>query len=460
MIPGKAFTRNGASADGDYIYFVNEDLLKYQMPRVNTNATVGDTPTLSVGVVKQDSVLDTMDIRIDSQDFYSSSFLDLPFRVPFMMKRGNIFFSDTTLAQYNTDFDSSSVAYNNGYMVELFMNDAHIKKYMEEYKRFSKRRNLDATFPIDSQRLTSPAVGLFHMYSRGAPTIDHYPTSLSLQSFKSGANNFVYITYVGNFRVLARSINFWGGRNHYDSLSGGSWYYWAYSQNWYDGLYNPGTKSYALKDIEFRWSVPIITRWLYSGVAKRFVFIDLSSPYSVYSNKIDPSIGTNKSWNTKLVPYNTTQIGDIGTLNLPSANRCVANTYMDTDNSRLVTVTAYGGEQNTWPDVRVDITYNSTSSALTFVPTKQATYNLQGVLRGMRQAGHIDNISNIDVTKWQNYYIIAVSYDLKYKDKDVRVGTALLKVDSTVADPIIEWFTNVKGAAFGAVQGLSGGSML
>jgi hypothetical protein len=182
----------------------------------------------------------------------------------------------------------------------------------------------------------------------------------------------------------------------------------------------------------------------------------LSSPYAVYANKINPNIGTNESYNTRVIPYNTTQIGNIGSLKLPSANRCVANTYCDESETRIVTATAYGSEDNTWPDFRVDVSYNTIPSTLTFVPLKQASYQIEAKLRTMRQFGHINNIHSIDITKWDGYYILAVGYDLKYKDDDVNFGTLLLRIDASQATPTIEWFKNIKGAAFGAVMNTGG----
>lgn len=472
MIPGKTFTSNGITSDDKYIYYANIDLNRFGFYGKNNNSLVyqaNHRPHLQLVVVDKSKAGAEINARMytDDANIKHQQGLELPFRHPMMYSFKDIELQSSDVSNmqtYNPDFLTTLFTTTNGSMRE-FTIDRSLKQKLDDATRiyYNARRGLYTENVIASSPNSYQPGGIFQMFG-GQDYDDHYPTNLSIYAKNEVDGRYLYISYVYTYRSNSFKTSFFLGENHFGKFG-------ADKSNLKLGAFDYGnstnralhayTKPYNNMSYDYRINVPMVTRYKYNDTNDVFEYDSVSYPFADNNRIIDPTRGT-YDYNLRVVPYNTVQFGSFGSLDLPSSNKCVSNSYMDYTEERLVCASVYESQdENTFPNrYTLRVSYHNTGGALSLVPTaSDSTPDLQILLRSYKQFNSIDNINKVDITKWQDNYIISISYDSKSGTNDPKHGTLLMKVPAGPASPIIAYFTNTKNAAFGGVQGLSSGSM-
>jgi hypothetical protein len=461
MYIGKTVSGKGSTYDSEYFYMGDIDLTRIKSGTVNgafSTHTEEDYNPFSIYVGKKTEILNKGP-KLPT-DFTRHNNIYLPFRYPVMItcdmpltglrpdngkpfSPGAIYICNTDLGSSISNDDTPDL----GYMSELTVDAPGL---FPLFINWGGTVTALYSVPISSDTSYTYTSNYKTYAPQGAPAEKFitYPTTVQMHNVSDGE---IYIAYNQKTCIVApcankqlRIHNSYGGKTYSDPP--------------------PVTINSAYNaEIIYTWETPTVANFSYDGTG--FTLNNVAYPMAKYSRKIDTGKGTDYTWNTRVIPYQNIPASDGTNYVLPSRNRCFMDSLLDTDNDRIVTACVYETANNalhdpsTWPEeFGIHISYFDTSSALTFVPDSGPVTK---ALKDLTQHRKIDNVHKVSITKWDHYYVIAISTDWLPAEQTNNVtimNTILLKVNanSTLAAEVIEPMDTLLNTGFTELQSYVG----
>jgi len=445
MIPGHTFTSRATTTDDTHTFYADIVTDDY----IRTDGKLPEDINAPKVFISYTDLTDKFETTRENISNAPRRMMTLPFRFPVLWLGSHPIKWQSDIIKYNPDFTTSYYNSNSSmYMYELTLTRDLADDTKKKYNEFSKNTiaNIIAASPTSGSNMLSLEAG------SNNTKYWHNTCSLSIHAKDEGSNiTSLYVSYVTNVYIDMSNTKMYNGINKYTIDNNNS-------------MLDYITNQYTNKTISFMYSVPTVARYQinftnHASLRHGFVFKEVTYPFADYSNQIDPSL-SNKDFNTQVIPYQEVSFSP-GTLELPSSNFSVCNSYLDHDNDRLVVVSAYDSpEKNSWPNkptMRVAY-YDISGSSLSFIPTSYDDFDIDYKLSKAKQYDSISNVDSVDITKCQGYYMISLSYSKGSGGDATDFGTLITKVNATGA-PTIEYYNNYKNATFGGIQGMSNGEM-
>ncbi len=466
MLIGVPGTSKGATRDTKYTYMVSldDEMLSY-------NSSEGDFKGLAIHVKETETRLDRS--KTTYTDAWEKHDIITPLRARFfgMQSYYERITKKLDLDDWSNDIDEFDTWVRED-MPEMWIPQEMHDDYQDRHQEgisWPLHHDPDFNFIVDAVQY-GPGIendGAYIVASRVThkykkrPNLHGFPSGVSIQSYKHGTRRRVYLTYVMEHTLLLPDTYF--GFSINGRVSG----YFSRIPLFSKNSYKSGGSRYK-KGLTCKYYVPVVMELRYEDKKMKRKFI--ASPVASTSNKIVPGFG-DFAHNFRLVPrkkYNKPLKGGSGTqcdadLYLPSNNRCLTASYMDYEEKNLMVITTYeGGTSDTsFPEHRLYVSRYDTESTIEALPERMKYIDLLDVIKGggATHYGDDTNISHLDVTKWQDNYIISVCYD---KGTGTSLNTVLLKmpVGTSYGSSDIEFYTKIKNNGFAGVQGLKEGWML
>lgn len=475
MIPGKVFSPKGVARNSTYTFLpmIDNQISGHSF---GDNNKVDYNMAVDISVIKNSNYDDRLKntqfnsngnivIPVDSDsDIVKSTRVPLPFRMPILIEEPNLGFnslSNNDFNKINEDYDKSKLRWDNddrrGSMIELNILEGWLENTVNRESKYfwEKRFNYNKSFGGALSSAYSSSKDKYYYCLFGShDKIIAYPSNIEL----TADGEEIYISYIANV-MLKYGVSFYKGTdipkpNGYGKPTTGE-------------PYTDVNKTRAT----YSYSVPMIYRIYYDNESKlhtRTTFDHVSSPLSIKgTNKLAPTISSDYSWNNRIIPYfRTRPFDDHNTrLKLPSNNQCIQTTYFDKGRNRLVVAVTYESpESNDWPNsYRLYLRYYDVATAISWFPDSTndgpVYTHIQDQLDKKNKVtfGNKMNISSLDITKWDDNYIICVGYN---KGTTKSLNTVMFKVDATEnldSGSRIQYMTHFSNIGYGSILGLSSG---
>lgn len=219
------------------------------------------------------------------------------------------------------------------------------------------------------------------------------------------------------------------------------------------------------------YNVPMIAKYRYTG-SGQLSLLGVVNPTMDVSRKFDISTPDSVGCNNKVIPekqvsdtlLNFTTSGFSGAWSTPANNYCTSLMIKDAGyygaGHRLLNIVGY--DPNTIIDpsfsIRNSMLYISainTASVSTFTTSNQPTFgplaiNMTVLIRAYDPTLKTNNIAKISAVRWNNIYVIAVTYGQVIQDK-ASYFTVLLSLDATTelnSSPVYSIIKIIDGAAY------------
>jgi len=464
MLTGLPGTNKGTTRDTKYTYIAAID------DEITTGNSNAEFKGLSIYVKETDTRLDrnkTTDVAA-----WEKHEINTPLRARIfgMQSYYHRVLKKVNVAKWDNDIDEFS-GKNDLWVVEkipemwIDQNQHYeYQKLLEDNLANDIHYDNDFNYIVDSDSYGDDSNGLYIISKRNTlkgnrtDQLGGNPFNVSIQSFKDGSKRRVYLVYVMEHTLILPKAYFCY------SINGKISDYFNKTPLYSENSYQKGRSRYK-RDISAKYYVPVIMELRYEDQKMKFKAV--ASPVADTNNKIAASVG-DYAHNFNLIPwkrYEKPLLGGSSTqcdgdLYLPSNNRCLTSSYLDYEEEHLMIITTYeGGKSDTsFPEHRLYVSRYDTTSEIDPLPDRMKYIDLLSVIKsgGGSHYGNDTNVSYIDITKWQDNYIISVSYD---NGTATSLQTVLLKmpVGTSYNESDIEYYTKIKNSGFAGIQGLTEG---